>query len=1736
MPLQYLSFHHWREFLSHPRRQALAGALFTLAVLLPIWALLAASYGDSRLADRQAQVEAMLAHHAAALNTSLNQRLSLLNGLLAFVQAHPDGQLAAEADSFLGSLSAGASGIRRLTIAAADAPPLVYPAGDAPDPGLDDPATLDEALSGEEVVLDGPFDAPEGTDGPVLVGRQAVFLAGEYWGVVAVTLDLPALLDDAGLADPQDGLMLALQNADGQLLLGDQAVFAADPARYDLRVPAGTWTLAAVPDDGWSLQPAVLIFQATGLMVVLLVSALVMAVVYAALQADNTRRTTAEAALQTSEARFRGAFQYARVGMALLDLDGRFLQVNETLCAMLGLDETALLGTPLTDVIHPKDRDSCDSLRRQLLQTSSPYLDAELRGLHRDGQSITAQVSLCRVQGEDDPRYIVLQVDDRSQQKKVEDALWEQILRNEMILQTASDGFCVADAQGRILESNTAFAAITGFSPLELMDMHLTAIKSPDGEECLAQQLSVARENRAVRFEVLCQRPDGEPYHISASITLVDMGAEHFYFISLQNITERVQSEVELRKLSRAVQQSPASVVITDIEGNIEYVNPQFTRITGFTLAEALGQNPRILKTDHTSREEYEALWATITAGGRWQGEFLNRKKNGDLYWEFASISGVKDHEGRITHYIAVKEDITARKQVEAALRESQQRLTSIIGNTPVVLFALDQAGVFTLSEGQGLEGLGLIPGEVVGQSALDVYRDYPAAGADLRRALNGEAFAASTTVAGRTFDTHYTPLYDDGGALVGVTGVAMDVTGRQQAEHALREREERFRMITEHSLAGIFIIQDGQFVYVNPAFAQIFRYQPAEIVETLGLEMVHPEDQDLLRSMFVHRAAQESGPIFSTFRGVRKDGLTIHCEVLGSGLQYRGRAAVLGTLLDVTERREAEIALMESEYRFRTTADSIQHGLTIVEDQQIIYANDRVIDIYGLTREQYRTLPRLTFVAPEDKDRIRALTADISAENPPPPELEYWIVRPDGERRYIHNRYSVDRRQDGLSRWIVVTTDMTSRHQAEQALRESEARYRGLFEDVPISLWDEDMSAVKTYLDDLKAQGVADFRAYFAEHPAVVQRCAELIQVIGVNRATLRLYHANNFEELDQHLTNLIRGKPTTVDSFTEELLTLLDGQTHYSSETIAETIGGELRYLNLNTTLAPGHEASWERVLVSQHDITALKQAEAAEHAQRTLAESLRDTAAALTSTLDPDVVLRRILENVGHVVPHDAGNICLIEGTFIHFTHWQGYGEEQVQFLQTARIPLETPNFQQMFVTGQPFLLSDTRAPEHSWQQWESTGWIRSYAAAPIKTHGQVIGFLNLDSSQPGFFCETDVAKLAALADQAAIAIENAQLYNQIRLHAANLERRVVVRTAQLESERAQLQAILDAMGEGVVYAEDTTVRYVNQALPYLIGYSLDELVHQMLALLTRNIEQAGHDPAQYLANIQGTLFQHKSWRGDLKFTRQDGVTFDAGLTVTLVSQPHTHPICTVTLIRDISQEKALQAQKDRFIANASHELRTPITNMKMRLYLLRKQRDRFDGHMAVLDMVSDRMQRLVENLLDVSRFERGVIVLQREPVVLQDLVDNVMTIQRPQAENQGLTLTCQSPAAPITLTVDPGLITQVITNLVTNAINYTGEGGQVTVDLALDPTDAPTAVFIRVRDTGIGIPAGALDQIFEPFFRVNEHAARGTGLGLTISREIVGLHQGQLTVESREGEGSTFTVRLSLADPG
>jgi len=143
--------------------------------------------------------------------------------------------------------------------------------------------------------------------------------------------------------------------------------------------------------------------------------------------------------------------------------------------------------------------------------------------------------------------------------------------------------------------------------------------------------------------------------------------------VTIENAIRRHRAEEQVRKLTRAVEQSPAMVVITDTEGRIEYVNPKFTSLTGYTSDEVLGKNPRFLKSGEQASEFYKQLWTTILAGHEWQGEFHNRKKNGELFWELSSISPVRDRDGNITHFVAVNEDTTERKLLE----EERERLIS---------------------------------------------------------------------------------------------------------------------------------------------------------------------------------------------------------------------------------------------------------------------------------------------------------------------------------------------------------------------------------------------------------------------------------------------------------------------------------------------------------------------------------------------------------------------------------------------------------------------------------------------------------------------------------------------------------------------------------------------------------------------------------------------------------------------------------------------------------------------------------------------------------------------------------------------------------------------------------------------------------------------------------------------------------------------------------------------------
>ncbi len=556
---------------------------------------------------------------------------------------------------------------------------------------------------------------------------------------------------------------------------------------------------------------------------------------------------------------------------------------------------------------------------------------------------------------------------------------------------------------------------------------------------------------------------------------------------------------------------------------------------------------------------------------------------------------------------------------------------------------------------------------------------------------------------------------------------------------------------------------------------------------------------------------------------------------------------------------------------------------------------------------------------------------------------------------------------------------------------------------------------------------------------------------------------------------------------------------------------------------------------------DITKRRKAEAAEHDQRILAEALRNTAAVLSSTLELDEVMDRILQEVQHVVPHERSSIMLIEGSMARVV--RSWAAENVPLNETHRNLIfslrNTPTLQWMIVNRNPLVIPDIEAyPDWQHVDDEHRKWTKSYLGAPIRNGKYVIGFLNLDSHSLNRFDRVDAERLQSFADQAAIALRNARLFDQVRVQAHELESRIAERTSELEHERRQLRTIIEGMSEGVVYTEygenGFETRYVNRALERMTGYSAEDWKMLSVQLFRPPRISADYYEERLLQALYA-LRQSGHWSFDYDFVRKDGVKFAAHLSVTRVGNGDGKSFGAVCVMRDVSEEKALAQQKARFVAHASHELRTPITNLKTRVYLVKRQPERLHEHLRVLEEVSSRMQRLVEDLLDVSRFDRGMIRLQVAQVNLQRLIYNVVTVQTPEAEQKNLLLSAELPDEPIIVSADHERVTQVITNLVTNAINYTPPEGSITVRTlpVYDDTGTLCCARVEVEDTGIGIAEENLPHIFDPFFRVTSKVI-GTGLGLSIAKEIVELHGGKISVQSQPESGSRFSFWLPLSE--
>jgi signal transduction histidine kinase/DNA-binding response OmpR family regulator len=422
------------------------------------------------------------------------------------------------------------------------------------------------------------------------------------------------------------------------------------------------------------------------------------------------------------------------------------------------------------------------------------------------------------------------------------------------------------------------------------------------------------------------------------------------------------------------------------------------------------------------------------------------------------------------------------------------------------------------------------------------------------------------------------------------------------------------------------------------------------------------------------------------------------------------------------------------------------------------------------------------------------------------------------------------------------------------------------------------------------------------------------------------------------------------------------------------------------------------------------------------------------------------------------------------------------------------------QQVAATRQPAHLSGSVEERVGERAGSGPLPMHSAMAVPLLAENKVSGVLAIHSKEPGVFQESDRVMLETLASQVASALERIRLFESV------------------EQERTRLAAVLRAAADAILVMDPQgRLQLINPAGKRLFTDIQTKLGHplpqgQGYDDLLKQLEQARD-------NKDALTVQEIKWPDKRVFN----------VMVTTIEHGGQ-----VAMLHDVTSFKELERVKNEFLATASHDLKNPLTAIIGYADLLTKFGQLAPQQANFVERIrhsSRQMFELVQDLLELARLDMG-IELKMEPVDLREMVSVIAEDFRGQAGVKQQTLTITSSETSLLVNVDVARMKQVLRNLIGNAVKYTPQGGQVVVATELHDQ---TARF-WVRDTGIGIPAGDLPFIFDKFYRVQSDATRdieGSGLGLAIVKAIIDQHDGQVAVESREGQGACFTVNLPIA---
>ncbi|MBI5118816.1 PAS domain S-box protein [Candidatus Poribacteria bacterium] len=786
-------------------------------------------------------------------------------------------------------------------------------------------------------------------------------------------------------------------------------------------------------------------------------------------------------AVRESEERFRILTEQSLLGIYIVK-DSKVVFTNEVVCEITGYTRREILSWEsegFIKIVYPDDRAFVlEQARKKQAGTGGVIPRYEFRIISKSGEVkwLSLHSKTIQYDGGNAIEAVVLDI---TEQKLAEAALNESEERYRTLVEHAADMICTIDLKsGAITNVNAFVTKILGYERGEILRKlsFLDLVHQGDQERVLVRLHELAiKGTRVPNFALRLRKADGDYIQAEVNGTVTFDSANHPATLVgvIRDVTERKKTEDALRESEaryRLLAENASDHIWTaDMSMRFTYLSPSLTRFRGYTVEEGLAQTLDEVLTPQSFAAGMQALAEEleIEAG---ETKDLSRSrtidlehncKDGSTVWAEVKMTFIRDAEGRPVGVLGVSRDISERKRAEQALMESETRYRTLVEEAREMIVTLDLA-TGTISNANKYAG------EALGYKREDVLNkvnfremihpdDFEDVAIHLHKRVTGEEQHPNFPFRLRKADGSYMDIelngaviYDGEGRPKTYMGVMRDVTERNRAEQALRESEERYRVLVDNSLTGIYLRTGQNVIFVNNRLKQILGYSEEELLRMRLVDVIHPAD----RGFALQRAAQRMGGWDNQSHGhvrvITKSGEIRWVETFASLINFQGKPTVLGTIIDITDAKRAEELLRQSEEKYRNLLDTLEIGFYETDlAGNIIFFNETMSRLLGYSGEELRGMNYRQFIDEKDRDELYRIYNMVYETGHSAQGFVYNIVPKDG-RRVPHEASVIlvrDEREQPVG-FRGVARDVTERKRAEELLRQSEGKYRTLFEE----------------------------------------------------------------------------------------------------------------------------------------------------------------------------------------------------------------------------------------------------------------------------------------------------------------------------------------------------------------------------------------------------------------------------------------------------------------------------------------------------------------------------------------------------------------------------------------------------------------------------------------------------------------------------------------------------------------